>query len=118
MRKHPSCSVWIDRIRAGFASANFFNLLCFVGGLEAVADAGLGGDEGGAGGVWLDLAAQVADVYLQDVDIAFVAGAPNGEEDVAVGEDFSLVQDEELEQVVLGGGELHQFFAIVNLAQG
>src|SRR5690349_9231319 len=75
---------------------------------EAIAHAGDGEDVAGAGGAALDLAAQVADVDVDEVCVV-VGRAPDGVEEVAVGEDFVRVGDQLAEQVEFGLGEVDLF---------
>ncbi len=76
-----------------------------LGGDEAIADAWLGDEEAGMGGVRLELAAQADEVDAQVVGFVAVAVAPDTLQEQAVRQHFARIGNQLGQQGELGGGE-------------
>src|SRR5262245_53784307 len=83
--------------------------------LQHVSDATHGLDQLGIAGLILDLLTQVAHVHLDDVGFAHEVIAPDAVQDRLAVEHLAWVREEEVKQVVLGGGELDQSLAATHL---
>src|SRR5690606_25876304 len=110
-RSSPPCRAarWSDPRRPGGDGAGRSGeaLLLLRRLSQLVAEAPDGDDAGGVLGVVLDLAPQEVDVLLGVLAGAVGLAGPDPVEDLLAGEDLPRPGDQEAEQLVLLGGELH-----------
>src|SRR5262249_17788160 len=93
---------WIGRIRFSWGRATNSET-GLVQHAQAVAHAWLSDEQDGAGGVGLDLAAQVADGDAQEVEVPGALDAPDLAEQHGVGENLAGLFDQGDQEIVFGG---------------